>query len=112
MALYYIPVWDILSRGGFTQTVFASPTQNPLVFRSKYSALAAATPAPALWRNFVISDDEVSSRQPSPKISLALRDYDFIVFLDRRKFAVHDAPPLRLFYDGKYVRIYRIGTIP
>jgi hypothetical protein len=112
MALYYIPVWDILSRGGFTQTVFAYPTQNPLVFRSKYAALAAATSAPALWRNFVISDDEVSSRQPSSKISVALRGYDYIVFLDRQKFAVHAVPPLRPFYDGKYVRIYRTGTIP
>jgi hypothetical protein len=112
VALYYIPVWDVVSHGGFTQTLFALPTQHPLVFRSKYVALAAATPANALWRAFVIGDDEVSLPQPNPEIVMALRSYDYVVFLDRRKFTVRDAFPLLPFYNGQYVRIYRISTIP
>jgi hypothetical protein len=111
IALYYIPVWEIVSHGGFTQTLFAYPTQHPLVLTPKYAALAAATPADGIWRAFVDNDKNVTST-PSPALVAALREYDYVAFLDRRRFSVSSTSLFQPFYEGRYVRIYRLGTTP
>jgi hypothetical protein len=108
VAICYIPVWAVVSRGGFTQTLFASPTQQPLVLTPKYEALAAATPPGSLWRAFVVGADTDGRAPPTPGLVAALREYDFIAFVGRRDFAIRNTPLFRLLYDGQYVRIYSL----
>jgi hypothetical protein len=108
VAICFIPVCGIVSRGGFTQTLFASPAQQPLVLTPKYEALAAATPADSLWRAFVAGADTDERAPLNPGFVAALREYDFIVFVGRRDFAIRNTPLLRLLYDGQYVRIYSL----
>jgi hypothetical protein len=111
IALFYMPAWVVVPRGGFTQTLFALPTQHPLVAREKYAALAAATPASELWRAFVISDDNVPPT-PNPALVGALRQYDYVAFLDREEFSVRNTSFFQPFYKGQYVQIYRVNAAP
>jgi hypothetical protein len=108
VAVCFIPVWGTVSRGGFTQTLFASPKQQPLVLTPKYQALTAATPAGSLWRAFVAGADTDERAPLNPGLVAALREYDFIVFVGRRGFAIRNTPLFQLLYDGEYVRIYRL----
>jgi hypothetical protein len=109
IALFYIPVWEVISHGGFTQTLFAIPTQHPLVLAEKYAALAAATPAGGIWRAFVTADHNVAS-PPSPALATALREYDYAAFLDPDKFTVRETSLFQPFCQGQYVRIYRLNV--
>ncbi len=109
IALFYIPAWDVISHGGFTQTLFAIPTQHPVVLVEKYAALAAATPADGIWRAFVSAGHNVAS-PPSPALVTALRRYDYVAFVDRDKFTVRETSLFQPFYQGQYVRIYRLNA--
>ncbi|MBV9374463.1 MAG: hypothetical protein JO320_05310 [Alphaproteobacteria bacterium] len=111
VAVFYIPVWGIIPRGGFTQTLFAYPSQHPLVLKPKYEALAAATPPGLLWRTFAIGTDVDRSAAPNPELVGALHDYDFIAFIGRNHFSIHNTAIFRSFYDGQYVRIFRLHGV-
>jgi hypothetical protein len=52
IAALYLPSWEVARRGGFTQTVFAIPTQHPLIMRPEYARLAASAPPDRVWREF------------------------------------------------------------
>lgn len=108
IAVWYLPVWEIVSRGGFTQTLFAFPTQQPLVLTAKYAALAAATPSGLLWRVFVAGGNADEPARPSPALVTALHEYEFIAFFGRETFAMRESPLLQQFYNGQYIRIYRL----
>jgi hypothetical protein len=109
IALFYIPVWEVISHGGFTQTLFAIPTQHPLLLAEKYEALAAATPAGEIWRAFVTADHNVVS-PPSPALVSALRQYNYVAFLDREKFTVRETSLFQPIYQGQYTQIYRVNA--
>jgi hypothetical protein len=109
VAICYLPVWQIVSHGGFTQTLFAYPTQQPLVFTYKYEALAAATPPGLLWRVFVATADTDEPARPSPALVAALRGYEFIAFFGRNQFSIRNTPLLQQFYEGRHIRIYRLN---
>jgi hypothetical protein len=108
IALNYIPVWEVVSRGGFTSTIFAFPTQHPLVLTPRYAALASAAPPDEIWRAFVVPDDKTEC-PATPGIMAGLMGYDYVAFLYRRQYAVCNTPAFQPFYDGRYVRIYRIA---
>jgi hypothetical protein len=108
LAISYLPVWEIVSHGGFTQTLFAYPTQQPLVFTPKYEALAAATPPGLLWQIFVAGNDTEKPAVPLPALVAALHEYQFIAFFGRNNFAVRNTPLFQKFYAGQYVRIYQL----
>src|SRR5665213_3044529 len=76
-------------REAFVPTLFAYATQQPLVPRPPYDALAAATSPEALWSAFV-AGDVAAQAQVAP----VLRDYDFVVFADREAFSVPPRPCL------------------
>jgi hypothetical protein len=107
IALSFIPVWNIVPQGGFTQTLFASPTQQPLVLTPKYAALAAATPPDAIWRAFVVGSDAAACA-PAPKLISALRGYDYVIFVDRRIFRVCDTSLLQPEVRGRYLQVFRV----
>jgi hypothetical protein len=91
IALYYLPVWRVVPQGGFTQTLFAFPTQQPLILTPNYASLAAATSASDIWQAFVIGNNTAACK-PAPKLIAAIREYDYIAFVDRRKFLVCSNP--------------------
>jgi hypothetical protein len=108
IALYYILVWEVVSRGGFTPTIFAFPTQHPLILAPSYAALASGAPPGEIWRAFVVRDDKTVC-PANPTLMAGLMGYDYVAFLDRRRYAVCNTPAFQPFYDGPYVRIYRIA---
>ncbi len=107
IALYYMPVWAIVPKAGFTQTLFAAPTQQPLVLTPRYAALAAATSANGLWRAFVATDEEAPC-SPAPVSVPVLDDYDYIVFVSRAAFRVCPSPLLRPELAARHVQIFRV----
>lgn len=107
IALSYIPVWEIVSRGGFTQTLFASPTQQPLVLNPQYEALAAGAPPGEIWRAFVAGTGAAACA-PAAKLISALRGYDYVAFVDRREFHVCPTPFLQPVVDGRYAQVFRV----
>jgi hypothetical protein len=107
IALYYLPVWRVVPQGGFTQTLFASPTQQPLILAPSYASLAAATSASEIWQAFVIGSGTAACK-PAPKLIAAMREYDYVAFVDRRKFLVCGNSLLCPVVDGRYVQVFRV----
>ncbi|HTQ35216.1 MAG TPA: hypothetical protein VMI30_13680, partial [Stellaceae bacterium] len=70
-------------REAFVPTVFTYATQQPLALRSPYDALAAATSPSMIWNGFV--GHHTSAHDASAHV---LKDYDFVVFVDRAPFTV------------------------
>jgi hypothetical protein len=111
IALPFIPVWNIIPQGGFTQTLFASPTQQPLVLTPKYAALAAATPPGDIWQAFVVRTGAAACA-PASKLISALRGYDYVIFVDRRDFRVCHFSLLQPVVDGRYAQVFRVMPGP
>ncbi len=107
-AIYYMPVWSVVSRGGFTQTLFALPTQHPLVLKPEYAALAAASRPSDIWQGFVLGAG-ANSCAPPPRLISALRGYDYVAFVDRRKFRVCHTPLLDMVADAGYAQVFRVN---
>ena len=85
----HVPTLAVARREAFVPTLFTYKSQQPLVLRSPYDALAAATSADWIWVGFV--DGDAAAREAS---ALVLKDYDFVVFADRDPFAVPPNPCL------------------
>ena len=64
-------------------TLFAYPAQQPIALNPPYDRLAAAATPFELWSAFMIGNAEARQR-----VSAALAEYDAIVFVDRRPFAL------------------------
>lgn len=107
IALYYLPVWRVVPQGGFTQTLFASPTQQPLILTPNYARLAAATSASDIWQAFVIGSGTAACK-PAPKLIAALHEYDYVAFVDRGKFLVCGNRLLRPVVNGHYVQVFLV----
>lgn len=90
-------------RAAFVPTVFAYATQQPLVLRPPYDALAAVTSAAALWAAFV-GGDTAAKTQVAP----VLRDYDFVVFVDRQPFAVPPRACLRAMTSPPTLQLFAL----
>jgi hypothetical protein len=108
IALYYLPVWRVVPQGGFTQTLFASPTQQPLILTPNYANLAAATSASDIWQAFVIGSSTAACK-PTPRLIAVIREYDYVAFVDRKKFLVCDNRLLRPVVNGRYVQVFRVS---
>ncbi|HZK92507.1 MAG TPA: hypothetical protein VFC56_20395, partial [Stellaceae bacterium] len=91
-------------REAFVPTLFAYATQQPLVPRPPYDALAAATSPEALWSAFV-AGDVAAQAQVAP----VLRDYDFVVFADREAFSVPPRPCLHAVTSPPNFQLFALG---
>jgi hypothetical protein len=85
----HVPVLAV-ERDAFVPTLFAFPTQQPLLVRPPYDRIALQTSPSALWAAFV-EDDAAARAQIAP----ILGDYDFILLADRERFVVPPRPCLR-----------------
>lgn len=102
VAMYYMPALEYVPRGGFTQILWTIPDQHPLVMRPQFRELAAVTSADTLWDNFV------EAKTPAPNVEAAIKDYDYVVFLDAEPFEVRpnrELEPVRLEAS---IKIYRV----
>jgi len=79
----HVATLAVARREAFVPTLFAYPTQQPLALRPPYDALAGSTSSNWIWDGFVDRDDQERAAS-----ALVLKDYDFVVFTDRRPFAV------------------------
>jgi hypothetical protein len=91
-------------RGVFVPTIFAGPTQHPLMLRPPYDQLAAAASADALWVAFI--DDDNAARV---QVASVLREYDFIVFVDRGAFTVPALSCLRPMPSPLNFQLFSLG---
>jgi hypothetical protein len=79
----HVATLAVARREAFVPTLFAFPTQQPLVLRPPYDALAGTTSPNWIWDGFVAGD--ATERAAS---LLALRHYDYVVFTDRDPITV------------------------
>lgn len=108
IGVYYLPAWDVIQRGGFTQTLFAYPTQHPMMMRSQFDALHRELSAYTIWENFVANPSAPQSGEMAPLLKAALARCDYIAFVDNKPFLVHPTDILTEFYSSTFVKIYRV----
>lgn len=115
VALYYLPVLEFVPNDGFTQTAWTIPDQHSLVMREPFRQLSEMTSPTTLWDLFVghagqepvsVSQDPVSVSQE--EALAAIRDYDYIVFLDAEPFVVPPTGLLKPVREGPGIKIYQV----
>jgi NADH:ubiquinone oxidoreductase subunit 6 (subunit J) len=99
----HMPVLAAMRREAFVPTIFAYATQQPLVLRPPFAALAAKTSAAALWAGLV--DGAPAARA---EIAPVLQDYDYVVFVDRDRFAVKPLPCLKAMPSTPTFQLYAL----
>jgi hypothetical protein len=99
----HVATLAVAQREAFVPTIFAYVTQQPLVLRPPYAALAEATSPAALWAGFVGGDGAARA-----EITPVLRNYDFVVFADREPFTVPPLPCLRAMPSTPYFQLFAL----
>jgi hypothetical protein len=87
--LVHLPTLAILRRDALVPTLFAFPTQQPVLLQPRYRALADRLPPERLWSAFIDGGPALDAGERA-----ALADYDHIVFVGRVDFAPPMAKPL------------------
>jgi len=86
----HVPTLAAARREAFVPTVFALPSQQPLTLTPAAAALARLSVPPLWWLAFVDRDAAARAR-----LGPALAQYDYVVFLDRHRFALPPDPCLK-----------------
>lgn len=86
----HVPALAAARREAFVPTVFAIPAQQPLALTPGAAELARASVPPLWWLAFVDRDAAARAR-----LGPALAQYDYVVFLDRHRFALPPDPCLK-----------------
>jgi hypothetical protein len=81
--LFHFPTLAVLRRDAFVPTLFANPTQQPIALRPQYRVLAGQLSPRRLWDALVKRTAPLNLAERA-----ALADYDFIVFVGQRPFAL------------------------
>lgn len=102
--LVHFAVLAAARRDAFVPTLFARPTQQPVVLRQPWRALAARTSPNGLWDAFA------SGAAPLAAAGRAtLSHYDYIIFAGLRPFAPADTSGLQPVFIAPRFRIYRLA---
>jgi hypothetical protein len=80
--LVHLPTLAILRRDAFVPTLFAFPTQQPVLLQPPYRALAGRLPPERLWSAFIGAGPPLDAAERA-----ALAGYDHVVFVGRTGFA-------------------------
>lgn len=107
IAAFFIPTWEIAHAGGFTQTVYAIPTQHPLVMTPAYARLANSAPPKAVWAAFdrsaaCPSASSAGEYAPPP----AWGRFDAFVILFPDPVCLHPIRPMALLYKSPVLAVY------
>ncbi|HTZ37057.1 MAG TPA: hypothetical protein VMB84_13585 [Stellaceae bacterium] len=101
--LLHVATLAAARREAFVPTLFAYAGQQPIALRPPVAALAGATSPNWLWSGLV-EGDAATLAASAP----VLRDYDFVVFTDRRPFAVPSRPCLRALPSPADFRVFAL----
>ncbi|MBV9583597.1 MAG: hypothetical protein JO213_01795 [Alphaproteobacteria bacterium] len=85
----HLPVLAVARRAAFVPTLFAYPAQQPIALKPPYDRLAAAASPFDSWAAFMTGDTPANY-----DVLKVLAQYDAIVFLARKPFAVPEQPCL------------------
>jgi hypothetical protein len=101
--LAHFPVLAAARRDAFVPTLFARPTQQPVVLQPRYRALADRTSPDGLWDAFA------AGRAPlGPAARETLGQYDYVVFAGVRPFTLADQAGLAPVFRAARFQLYRI----
>jgi hypothetical protein len=101
--LAHFPVLAAATRDAFVPTLFARPTQQPIVLQRPFRALAAATSPDRLWAVFVAGAAPLDA-----SVRATLAGYDYIAFAGVHPFALADTAGLAPVFLAPRLRIYRL----
>lgn len=102
--LAHFPTLAVIRRDAFVPTLFAAPTQQPVVLRPPYRAMADRLPPERLWAAFI---DGAAPLQAEERAILA--GYDYIVFVGRRPFAAPAGAGLEPAFAAPRLALFRIA---
>ncbi len=106
IAALYLPTWEIARHGGFTQTVFAIPTQHPLIMRPEYARLAASAPPDRVWREFDQEKACLSTPERAETPPRSWARFDAFVILFPERVCLHPIRPMTLLYQSPALAVY------
>jgi hypothetical protein len=89
----HFPTLAVVRRDAFVPTIFAYPGQQPIAIRRHYAALASQLPPARLWDALVERTSPLDFAERA-----ALDEYDFVIFLGQRAFAVQPSNELSLIF--------------
>ena len=102
--LAHFAVLAAARRDAFVPTLFARPTQQPVVLRPPYRTLAAETSPDRLWTALAMG---ATPLDPAARATLAR--YDVIAFAGLRPFTLADATGLEPLFRAPRFQLYRIA---
>jgi hypothetical protein len=102
--LAHFPALAILRRDAFVPTLFAFPTQQPVLLRPAFRALADRLPPERLWAAFATGAQPLDASERA-----ALAAYDDIVFVGRAPFALARPSGLVPLFAAPRFALFRIG---
>lgn len=111
IAMYYLPVWDLIPRGGFTQTLYTIPTQHPLIMQPAYRELAHDTQPTEVW-DALTSAGTRPPRDSTCRVLRALQSYDDVIVFGQTQPPPASAAFLTPLSTGAHARLYRVAAIP
>jgi hypothetical protein len=101
--LVHFPTLAAARRDAFVPTLFAEPTQQPLVMQPAYRALAARTSPDNLWAHYVAATAPLDTATRA-----ALGDYDYVAFVGVAPFVLGDEGGLSPVFRAPRFRLYRV----
>jgi hypothetical protein len=102
--LAHFPLLAVVRRDAFVPTLFAFPTQQPVLLRAPFRALADRLPPERLWAAFVGGDAPLDAGERA-----ALAAYDDIVFVGRAPFALKAPSGLVPLFAAPRFALLRVG---
>ena len=108
VALYCMPTLTVVPGGGFTQILFAITDQHALVRRPHFQRLSEVTPSDVLWQTFVTLSEQADDPALRARILGAVKDYDYLAFLQAEPFEVASTKLLEPVRDAPGIRVYRV----
>jgi len=101
--LVHFPTLAAARRDAFVPTLFAEPSQQPLVMQPAYRALAARTSPSRLWAHYVAATAPLDAATRA-----VLADYDYVAFVGVEPFVLGDEDGLSLVDGVARFRLYRV----
>jgi hypothetical protein len=103
--LVHFPTLAILRRDAFVPTLFAFPTQQPVLLQPRYRELAERLGPERLWSAFVGAGPPLDASERA-----TLAGYDHIVFVGRGAFAPPAARPLVPVFAAPRLALYAVAA--
>lgn len=108
LAVYFLPAWIIVPRGGFTQTLYTRPTQHPLIMQPNMRVISERSSPYKIWELYTGTNRTPLDCHAEKERHNTLQEYDYVTFVNNRPFHVMSTNILLPIHDSEHVKIYRI----